>query len=90
MLVRPGLDQSLTPIRSDAKAKTARKDGQLIRRGDRMNRYFVMLFNQLGDSARPIMDDDEVVFWPTKAEADAAMHDHPLAKAFGYEVHGIY
>ena len=53
--------------------------------------WFVMMYSQNGKTAMPIVTEDEhenevVKFWPTEADAHAAMKEHPYASALGYEV----
>lgn len=55
-----------------------------------MKTFFIMLYNQRGDYADPIVNSDgEVVFWSTKNEAENAMRGHIYADDFGYEVHEL-
>lgn len=50
--------------------------------------FFVMMYNQKGDYAETIVDDNnETMFWHTKGEAEEAMRGHVYAEAFGFEVH---
>lgn len=54
------------------------------------SRFFVMLYNQKGDYAEPMVNDDgEVYFWKTSNDAREAMRGHMYAEAFGFEVHGM-
>lgn len=50
--------------------------------------YFVMMYNQGGESAVPLVDEDgDVMFWPSHEEAHEAGVNHYFASAFGFEVH---
>lgn len=46
--------------------------------------YFVMMWDQGRESARPIVDEnDDVIFWPSYYEARQAMVGH-IAESFGF------
>lgn len=50
--------------------------------------YFVMMRNQDGESAEPLVDEDgDVMFWASRDEAYTAGAGHYFASAFGFEVH---
>ena len=49
--------------------------------------FFIMLYNQKGDRAMPITDeDDNVVFFESLEAAKEAMKNNPYAEAFGFEI----
>ena len=50
--------------------------------------YFVMMYDQDGESAQPLVDDNEkVMFWASMTEAFTVGHEHFYASQFGFEVH---
>ncbi len=50
--------------------------------------YFIMMYNQKGDIAMPIVEgqDEEVKFFETKTAARKLADDHYFAPKFGYEI----
>lgn len=53
--------------------------------------FFVMMYNQKGNTAMPIVnEDDEVMFYETEEIAREKMKNHPFASRFGYEIYEIY
>jgi len=52
-----------------------------------MSQFFVMMSNQKGDHAQPMVDENEdVAFWDSAAGASEAARANPFAVAFGYEI----
>ena len=50
--------------------------------------YFVMVYDQDGESAQPLVDDNGAMrFWDSMTEACIAGHEHFYASRFGFEVH---
>jgi hypothetical protein len=53
--------------------------------------YFIMMYNQKGNLAMPIIESDEfnnefVVFFKTMSEAKNLADNHYFCKAFGYKI----
>lgn len=49
--------------------------------------FFVMIYNQKGTHASPLIDErDEVVFFASTEEALEEMKDHIYAQAMGFEI----
>ena len=49
--------------------------------------FFVMMYNQKGNHAGPMTDEDgDVAFFETGKAALAVCKDHGYAQAFGYEI----
>lgn len=49
--------------------------------------FFIMLLNQRGTCAMPIVDEEgDVMFYASHDEAKEAMRGHVYAEAFGFEV----
>jgi hypothetical protein len=49
--------------------------------------FFIMLYNQNGEGAQPMLDeDDEVAFFATREEALDAGSASKYAQAIGYEI----
>lgn len=51
--------------------------------------FFVMLYNQNGEYASPLIEDvdsDDVTFFESEEEAEEIMSNHPYGQAFGYKI----
>jgi len=50
------------------------------------NQYFIMILNPNGIGASPIIDDDGIMIFSSRQEAEELAGDHSACQAFGYRI----